>query len=291
MNAPSDEDIMAFADGTLTGDAEAHMRIIVAQNEDVARQVALYQESRRQLAGAFDSVLAEPVPARFQKILDALPPAQPAGADPVVVAFDRPSIRQRKAPVSTAPLYWQQMAAGIAIALVAGFAGYGLRPQDGANGHSFAGTIAANDPMAIAFEAGASGIAQPLGRDRMIVPIASFVADGKRPCREFETGRGDETGLGLACKTDKGWRIEAWVATGQSSVSAGTGFVPAGPGENPVLAAGLAALGPAQFLDGPQEKCAIARHWTAELARCLTPANASGLPETGSPKAIPSGQK
>ena len=73
MNAPTELDLMAYADGQLAPDRTAAVEAALARDPQAAAHVAGIREQNRQLREGLDGWLAEPCPARL--IAAATPPA------------------------------------------------------------------------------------------------------------------------------------------------------------------------------------------------------------------------
>ena len=61
----SDEIVMAYVDGELGDATRAALELAMTTDPDLAQRVARHRELRRRVQGAFDPVLAEPVPERL----------------------------------------------------------------------------------------------------------------------------------------------------------------------------------------------------------------------------------
>lgn len=103
----TEAELHAYADGLLTASRQAEVDAWLAARPEEAERVRVYREQRQALRALFDAVADEPVPERLRAA--AMPPAA------------RPSIWDR----------WglQRFAAGIAIALASGAAGWSLHAQ------------------------------------------------------------------------------------------------------------------------------------------------------------------
>lgn len=99
INDPITEaELHAFVDGQLTPERHREIDATLAQRPEEALRVQAYRDQKRELRALFDPVLDEPLPQR-------------------VLAAARPR----------APWYAQRWVAGVAIALLSGAAGWGLR--------------------------------------------------------------------------------------------------------------------------------------------------------------------
>ncbi|GAC1526670.1 MAG: anti-sigma factor [Ramlibacter sp.] len=104
INPPSppvtEADLQAFVDEQLPAARQREVEAYLAQRPQEARRVQDYRAHKRKLHALFDPVLDEPLPQRLR------------------VAARRPI-----------PWYLQRLAAGVAVALVSGAVGWGLRGQ------------------------------------------------------------------------------------------------------------------------------------------------------------------
>ncbi|MFN6955461.1 MAG: anti-sigma factor family protein [Acetobacteraceae bacterium] len=179
MSGIPDETLLAFADGTLP-DAEA-LRVADAIEADpaLAERVRLLAEGRRIAAGAFASVLAEPVPARLVAAASAAPPAPPPAND------------NRWRGAGTGVM-------GVALGLAAGL---------------LLATILPAPPQAPGLPAAV--VAALDGRGGGEVRVAgAWRVEGGAYCRGFEAPEPDGVLRGLACREGGGWRLRIAVGGG-----------------------------------------------------------------------------
>ena len=139
----TEAELHAYVDRQLTPERQREIEASLAHRPDEAQRVQSYRDQKRELHALFDPVLDEALP---QRVLQA---AQPR-----------------------APWYRQRLAAGIAIALVSGAAGWGLR---GVSTVTPAASLAQQSPGAITM-ASASGFAQ-----RAAVAHAVYSPEQRRP--------------------------------------------------------------------------------------------------------------
>ena len=112
----TEAELHAYVDAQLTPERRQDVEDWLATRPLEAQRVERYRLQKLALHGAFDAVLAEPVPARLHRA------AQPRSAWAAWSA--------------------QRLAAGLAIALIGGAVGWGLRGAVTPNGHSAATAIA-----------------------------------------------------------------------------------------------------------------------------------------------------
>ena len=144
-NQPMTEaELHAFVDGQLTPERQREIEAYLASRPDEAQRADVYRAQKRELRALFDPVLDEALP---QRVLDAALPRT--------------------------PWYWQRIAAGIAIALISGAAGWGLR--GGLSPESPATARSQQGPASITM-ASATGFAQ-----RAAVAHAVYSPEQRRP--------------------------------------------------------------------------------------------------------------
>lgn len=143
-SAPVTEaELQAYVDRQLTPERQREIETYLLQRPEEAQRVEIYRAQKRELQALFNPVLDEPLPKRL-----------------------------RAAAVPKNPWYLQRMAAGIAIAVISGAAGWGLRGGvDAAPGSS---TLAQRTPGAVTV-ASATGFAQ-----RAAVAHAVYSPDARR---------------------------------------------------------------------------------------------------------------
>lgn len=140
----TESELHAYADGQLPAERGREVAAYLAGRPAEAQRVETYRAQKRELRALFDPVLDEPAPPR-------------------IVRAARPR----------APWYLQRFAAGIAIAVVSGAAGWGVRGGMQASDHP--GMLAQQTPSAIGM-ASATGFAQ-----RAAVAHAVYSPDQRRP--------------------------------------------------------------------------------------------------------------
>lgn len=198
--AISDETLMAFADGELTGEERAAVEAALAQDEMLRARLAAHQRLGVRLSAAFDGALSEPVPERLVQ-------AAPRAPAPVV---DLAAARARKWSVRE----WGAMAASVAAGLVLGV-GFMGRP---------APLIAAESGGLVARGALAHALETQLASDAAgAVRIGlSFRDQGGAYCRTFDLTEAQTSGM--ACRAGEGWSVAMTAANPQSEIrTAGAG--------------------------------------------------------------------
>ena len=144
-NLPVTEaELQAYVDRQLPIERQREIEAYLSRRPEEEQRVQSYLAQNRELRALFNPVIDEPVPKRL-----------------------------RLAATPRTPWYLQRMAAGIAIAVVSGVAGWGLR--GGMGGEPGSATLAQRTPSAITM-ASATGFAQ-----RAAVAHAVYSPDQRRP--------------------------------------------------------------------------------------------------------------
>ena len=144
-NLPVTEaELQAYVDRQLPVERQREIEAYLSLRPEEEQRVQSYLAQNRELRTLFNPVIDEPVPKRL-----------------------------RLAATPRTPWYLQRMAAGIAIAVVSGVAGWGLR--GGMSGEPDSSTLAQRSPSAITM-ASATGFAQ-----RAAIAHAVYSPDQRRP--------------------------------------------------------------------------------------------------------------
>ncbi len=147
----TEAELQAFVDGRLPVERQVEIAAYLAERPDDAQRLEAYREQKRELHALFDPVLEEQPPQRLLK-----------------------SARPRAVPQTL--WYLQRLAAGLAIAVISGATGWGLRGGLPAGGDD-AGRMAAAAPAERGLTlASAGGFAQ-----RAAVAHAVYSPDPRRP--------------------------------------------------------------------------------------------------------------
>lgn len=250
---PSDEELMAFADGAMAPAKAAAIARLVARDAVLAARVEMYRQSLRLVREAARPLAAEPVPDALRRSIKAMiartqtPHGSAAGDPATVVHLHDPTA----ASIWARP--WSLPLAAALAAVVAGLGGYaaglsGDRPEAGfaAVGAPLTGQIA---EVLISAPSGAD---MTIGQNRLRL-IATLRGRGGELCREFEvddTAAGG-TMVGLACRNDGTWRLDIAVAAPQTA----DGFAPAS--SLSAIDAYLAVIEAGEPLSASEEKAAL----------------------------------
>lgn len=262
MTRLTDEDLMAYADGTLDGDDLARVERHLSTDAEARALVASFRQTAGLSRDAFATPLSEPPP---KALVDAIlghgsktpvvesGPVVPAGANVVDLAS-----RRRTRPAGDR---WRlPLAASLAllIGLGAGYLanrGIADRPSELA-----LGPIAGSAPFAEVLERSPAGAT--VGRT---VVVATFRDKSGRICRELEilsaAMPAQPEAAAIACRGgNRAWTIEG-VARLAVALPAGSKIEPSGVPERDALKGLLDMLGATQVLTPAEEKALIERAW------------------------------
>lgn len=195
-----DETLMAFADGELDQSLRAEIAAALERDPKLARRVAQHRALRGEIAGAFSTVLVQPVPdnliaaARGAVAKTDATPDSPRGK---VLQFPAPSVRAAAMPWRARE--WAAMAASVVLGVVVSW------------------KLLAPDPTLIAPQGGhlvargalAAALDQQLaskqsGSEAVLIGL-SFRTNTGNYCRSFALARA--ASAGLACHTQNEWEI------------------------------------------------------------------------------------
>jgi hypothetical protein len=196
-----DETLMAYADGELDAAQSAEISAAIERDPELAQRVDRHRALRADVAGAFSSVLDEPVPERLVTSARGAAAAAPRAADArgrgQVVPFPGRSTRA-PAPRWGVP-QWAAMAASLFLGAFISFKVFSpgdalLATRDGG--------LVAHGALAAALEGQLASAQQ--ASDPVLIGLTFRAQDGNY-CRSF-TLRAART-AGLACRIDGEWRI------------------------------------------------------------------------------------
>ncbi len=149
----TEHELQAYVDQQLPAERQQEVQAYLARRPEEAQRVQSYQAQKQALQALFNPVLDEPVPQRLRQAAQTATPPHVATA-------------------ANAPWYLQRLAVAVAIAVVSGATGWGLR----SNLEAAPGTLAQRSvPQAITMAA-ATGFAQ-----RAAVAHAVYSPDVRRP--------------------------------------------------------------------------------------------------------------
>jgi anti-sigma factor RsiW len=236
---PSDEMLMAYADGEASPAEAAAVEAAVADDPAVAERLALFAETR---AMAAEAMPLQPVPDALRASVEAMvaagaapqagaaSPEMPGAANDVdapetpegetVVPFRRrPAVRPARRPMVVA---LAATVAGIAIAVGAFVAGWqtgGVMPGGPSAGVARLAALPLAEGLSLP-----SGSAVAVGEEALLRPLASFRSGTGELCREFEV-EGERPVVAVACRRDGDWSVDFAVATPPAADPGG--YVPA----------------------------------------------------------------
>ncbi|WP_159982332.1 MULTISPECIES: transcriptional regulator [unclassified Novosphingobium] len=223
----TNEELMAFADGEMSGTDAARMAAAIAADPVLAARIDSEQQLRAMLRGHLDPVASEPVPESLslmiaaaaaeeteQDMIDTPPATQAAPqmqAQPARVldfaaarARREADAKEAKFVQNPAPRRWG-IGAGIAASLVLGlvlgtqFLGGSLVTErngalvaSGSLARGLDTQLASNEPSALRI-------------------LSSFRREGGEYCRVYDAGATS----GIACKSKGEWTLERTMASGQ----------------------------------------------------------------------------
>jgi hypothetical protein len=200
-----DEILMAYADGELDAAQRAEIAAAIERDPALAARVEKHRALRAGIAGAFATVLEQPVPERLRN-------AASGGAGAPVSAPARGKVVQfpsRGTPAPRTPWRareWLAMAASLVLGLFVSWRVF-QQPAD-------SGVITASNGSLVARGALAQALDQQLAsqqdRNGAVVIGLSFEARGDSYCRTF-TLRASAT-AGLACRAGSEWQIPVTAA-------------------------------------------------------------------------------
>lgn len=200
--SPTDEMLMAYADGELDGAEHARERAAVEAalkvNADVARRIEEHRALRNRLKATFDPVLDEPVPDRLVTAVRGTAAIADLGRAREARAT---ATRARK---SWGLPQWSAIAASLVIGAIIGRAALQspeLSPIGSRDGH-----LVAQAELADALS---NQLANTQPADGVVHIIASFKSKAGNYCRTFMFHGGRKVGDvgGLACRTGNEWNL------------------------------------------------------------------------------------
>lgn len=206
--AMTDETLMAYADGQLSGEDAAAVDRAIAADPALATRVAQLADACQAVRQAFGA--PAPVSAGLQANVLAMIAADTArrgaGTAPASNVVDLASRRK------VVPLWQVPMAAMLALAVGAGSVWLGTRNEAVPGGLQVASLT--EPAVAGALNSLASGESSAVGDGITMSLVASFRDDADRLCREFEQTSASGDGFtAVACRTDATWDLRFAVVT------------------------------------------------------------------------------
>lgn len=251
----SDEELMAFADGQLSGEDAARIEAAIAADPALAKRVEAERRLKTVLHRHFDPVTEEPVPAAWTEMIAAAAAEDEAGERPRVISLAsfRAKRAERAARQDTAARprpFTARWGTGVAIAasLVLGlFVGAQVTSRGPVTERD--GSLVASGKLANDLDARLASA----GDDGAVRILTSFRREGGDYCRVFAS----QGMSGIACKDKAGWVLERTISGGAAQ---GSEYRQAGSAEMELMSAAqdMAQGAP---LDAGQEQAARAKGW------------------------------
>src|SRR5882724_6877789 len=180
----SDETLMAFSDGELSGEERAAVERAIQENPELEKRVARHRALRDRIKLAYSADLSEAVPDRLLA----------AARDESRTAGDESSYKPG----------WRSLG-GIAAGILLGLGvGYGLWQQGGPIGRSAEGVLIATGSLKSALTAQLAAEQAPAARVRIGI---SFRDKSGEYCRSFALS-GAANPVGIACHHGVDWQIQ-----------------------------------------------------------------------------------
>ncbi len=195
-----DETLMAYADGELDEARRAEISAAVEQDAELARRVARHRALRNEIAGAYSSVIDQPVPeslrvaARGPVDSPATREVRPRGN---VVQFPSRGSRGPGAPWRARE--WTAMAASL---VLGGLIVWQMGQRGTGDITSRDGAMVASGDLAKALD---SQLASNQAEDAAVRIGLSFKSRDGGYCRSFVSR--SSSAAGLACRGGGGWRV------------------------------------------------------------------------------------
>jgi hypothetical protein len=214
-----DETLMAFADGELDAAQRAEIAAAMDKDPGLTRRVEKHRALRAEVAGAFATVIDQPLPERLVSAANGDTIAAGAVRTP-----QRGKVLQFPAKTGRAPgpawrtREWAAMAASVVLGVV--IAWKVLTPTDQGLLVAAGGALVARGELAAALD---QQLASNQRREDPVQIGVTFKARDGNYCRSFAMP--ETKTAGLACRAGGHWRIEATataeVPTGQMQQAAG----------------------------------------------------------------------
>jgi hypothetical protein len=205
-----DETLMAYADGELDAGQRAEIAAAIEKDPVLAARVERHRALRAEVAGAFATVLDQPVPERLRQAASggAAVSGSAAGSAPVrgkVLQFPARGTRAPATPWRARE--WMAMAASLVLGLFVSWRIF-QQPSDPGVISASHGALVARGALAQALD---QQLASQQDRGGAVVIGLSFKARGDSYCRTFTLR--DTATAGLACRVGSEWQIPVTTAT------------------------------------------------------------------------------
>lgn len=258
MQRPSDEELMAYADGQLDEVRRAEIQQAETRDEEVQRRVAQFRQSAVLLKAAYDATLQEAVP---QHLIDTVKGGSTAEA---------PTLRERLAAIFRMPTLWRPAYAFAALAIL--LVGVGLGYQVGHapdSGRVDISLAQHSEAFQRGLDTTASGQWFSLEQEKVrILPVATFQDQSSAYCRPYDVAIAEASlpvAQGIACRDAAGhWDTKVYIATGPAGMDTQTpppGYIPASADDHDFVMAIADQLMVAPPLSPEAEAALMAAEW------------------------------
>jgi negative regulator of sigma E activity len=243
MQKPTDEQLMAFADGELPPDEVAVLERQIAADRSLQARVEAFRSSRLLVGEALKPLGQKPVPSALEDSIRAMIAKDEQTRENNVVSLPQ---RPRK-PVFQQP--WALAAAASVAAVVVGLGSYSAGWNAASESRQQTAGVGGPLPDALAdvLNSATSGNETHLGGDRVRTIATVRTADGGI-CREFEIDTAaSRTMVGIACHDQQKWRLDVAVSAPPSD----GGYAPAS--SLTAIDSYLEAIGASEALSAEEE--------------------------------------
>ena len=260
------EHLMAYADGALGTEEMVETALLIEAHPELQAELDIYLESTEAISGAFDEVLAEPVPDQMKALVLGTVSEESAEPTPESKVVSLSEHRTQRTTGLAAPVWLQGLAACAAI-----FFGVfiGINVQSTPNGSDphelvYAGVIDPQSSLGQALETAPSATIVSMDNGAFKA-IQSFQVADNALCREYEAGRADEGVTAVACRREGRWRVEALVANATPAGETGNTYLPASGLDTAALEEVLTSLGALPGLSVEEESCLLETGWSLDV--------------------------
>lgn len=276
VTRPSDEKLMAFADGQLPLDEMCEIEAYLEADPDARQLVGAFRQSSELVSAAFDEVLHQTPPQRLIDAIEKAPRAEAAQDAAPVTELRTPAARAGSASAnwsgSREPVanHWAlPLAASMALLVGIGVGlliGQSNRIATTEPFHIALGLVAPSAPLARLLETSPSGTPQEAARaGTQLIAVATFRDRRGRICREIELISPGATptplAAAVACRdASRGWTVEGAFNLA-APAETGSQYVPSGAAEQDALDGLLKVLGASEVLTAADEARLIGKNW------------------------------
>lgn len=213
---PSDETLMAYADGMLEDDERRRVEALAATDAGIARRISVFRQSASVAREALSGMAAEPVPekllAAVRKMAAETQAKSAPASGPVVVSLQ--NRRERSQVQQGMGKWWPASIAASIAAVIAGTLGYFASPDKGVS--SVAGIGSAAPPaLAALLDSLPTGSASGFEGGKITIIATVQLSDGTL-CREYEQTAASGGLVIVACRQGKDWVGRMAVATAEN---------------------------------------------------------------------------